>query len=165
RLEADGLYPILALSGGLLIYAVTNLVGGNGFLAAYCAGLVVGNSRLAHRHSIATFTEALAWGSQILMFMVLGLLVFPERLLPALGVSLAVTAVVLLVARPVAVFGTLGLLRGLSLGRYTFSVAERTLLAWAGLKGGVAISPAVVARLFGRPGAAYRANVVLLVVI
>src|SRR5690606_40070207 len=61
RLEAYGLYPILALSGGLLIYAVTNLIGGNGFLAAYSAGLVVGNARLAHRHAIATFTEALAW--------------------------------------------------------------------------------------------------------
>lgn len=165
RLEAYGLYPILALSGGLLIYAVTNLLGGNGFLAAYCAGLVVGNSRLAHRHSIATFTEALAWGSQILMFMMLGLLVFPERLLPALGVSLAVTAVVLFVARPLAVFGTLGLLRGLSLGRYAFSVAERTLLSWAGLKGAVPIILAIIPLRFGVPGAEFIFNVVFVVVI
>lgn len=165
RLEAYGLYPILALSGGLLIYAVTNLVGGNGFLAAYCAGLVVGNARLAHRHSVATFSEAIAWGGQILMFMVLGLLVFPERLLPALGVSLAVTAVVLLVARPIAVFGTLGLLRGMSLGRYSFTVAERTLLSWAGLKGAVPIILAIIPLRFGVPGAEYIFNVVFVVVI
>lgn len=165
RLEAYGLYPILALSGGLLIYAVTNLIGGNGFLAAYSAGLVVGNARLAHRHAIATFTEALAWGGQILMFMVLGLLVFPERLLTSLGVSLGITAVVLFLARPLAVFGTLGILRSLSLGRYTFSIAERTLLSWAGLKGAVPIILAIIPLSFGIPGAEFVFNVVFVAVI
>lgn len=165
RLEAYGLYPILALSGGLVIYSVTNLLGGNGFIAAYCAGLVVGNARLAHRHSIAAFTEALAWGGQILMFVVLGLLVFPERLLPNLGVALAITGVVLLVARPLAVFGTLGMLRALSLGRYSFTVPERTLLSWAGLKGAVPIILAIIPLSFGIPGAESIFNIVFVVVI
>ncbi|HZW99276.1 MAG TPA: potassium/proton antiporter [Trueperaceae bacterium] len=165
RLEAYGLYPILALSGGLVIYSVANLLGGNGFIAAYCAGLVVGNARLAHRHSIAAFTEALAWGGQILMFVVLGLLVFPERLLPNLGVALAITGVVLLVARPLAVFGTLGMLRALSLGRYSFTVAERTLLSWAGLKGAVPIILAIIPLSFGIPAAESIFNIVFVVVI
>lgn len=165
RLEAYGLYPILALSGGLLIYAVTNLLGGNGFIAAYAAGLIVGNARLAHRHSIAAFTEALAWGGQILMFVVLGLLVFPERLLPNLGIALAITGVVLFVARPLAVFGTLGILRALSLGRYGFTVQERTLLSWAGLKGAVPIILAIIPLSFGIPGAESIFNIVFVVVI
>ena len=165
RLEAYGLYPILALSGGLVIYAATNLLGGNGFIAAYCAGLIVGNAKLAHRHSIAAFTEALAWGGQILMFVVLGLLVFPERLLANLGVALAITGVVLLVARPLAVFGTLGMLRALSLGRYGFTVAERTLLSWAGLKGAVPIILAIIPLSFGIPGAESIFNIVFVVVI
>ncbi len=165
RLEAYGLYPILALSGGLLIYAVTNLLGGNGFIAAYAAGLIVGNAKLAHRHSIAAFTEALAWGGQILMFVVLGLLVFPERLLPNLGIALAITGVVLFVARPLAVFGTLGILRALSLGRYGFTVPERTLLSWAGLKGAVPIILAIIPLSFGIPGAESIFNIVFVVVI
>src|SRR5690606_22524958 len=165
RLEAYGLYPILALSGGLLIYAVTNLLGGNGFIAAYAAGLIVGNAKLAHRHSIAAFTEALAWGGQILMFVVLGLLVFPERLLPHLGLALAITGVVLFVARPLAVFGTLGILRALSLGRYGFTVPERTLLSWAGLKGAVPIILAIIPLSFGIPGAESIFNIVFVVVI
>ncbi len=165
RLEAHGLYPILALTGGLLIYSVTNLLGGNGFLAAYAAGIVVGNARLAHRHSIAAFTEALAWGGQILMFMVLGLLVFPERLVPMLAVALGITAVVLFVARPLAVFGTLGLLGALSLGRFTFTVAERTLLSWAGLKGAVPIILAIIPLSFGIPGAESIFNIVFVVVL
>src|SRR5690606_37597520 len=118
-----------------------------------------------HRHSIAAFTEALAWGGQILMFVVLGLLVFPERLLPNLGIALAITGVVLFVARPLAVFGTLGILRALSLGRYGFTVPERTLLSWAGLKGAVPIILAIIPLSFGIPGAESIFNIVFVVVI
>ncbi|HZJ10236.1 MAG TPA: potassium/proton antiporter [Trueperaceae bacterium] len=165
RLESFGLYPILALAGGLFIYAVTNIVGGNGFLAVYFAGLVLANSRLAHRYSIASFMEAVAWGSQILMFIMLGLLVFPDRLVEILPVALAITAVVMLLARPIAVMGTLGILRLLSFGRYTFDPRERVLLSWAGLKGAVPIILAIVPLTLGVTGAEYIFNVIFVVVI
>jgi len=165
KLESFGLYPILGLVGGLLIFALTNIIGGNGFLAAYFAGLVMANSRLAHRYNIMSFAEASAWGSQILMFLVLGLLVDPAQLLVTVPVALAITAVVMFLARPVAVVGTLGLLRAASLGRYYFSPAEQALLAWAGLKGAVPIILAIVPLSLGVPGADYIFNVIFVVVI
>lgn len=165
KLETFGLYPILGVVGGLLTFALTNIIGGNGFLAAYFAGLVMANSRLAHRYNIMSFAEATAWGSQILMFLVLGLLVDPGRLLVTVPVALAITAVVMFLARPIAVVGTLGLLRAASLGRYNFAPAEQALLAWAGLKGAVPIILAIVPLSLGVPGADYIFNVIFVVVI
>ena len=165
KLDSFGLYPILGLVGGLLTFALTNIVGGNGFLAAYFAGLVMANSRLAHRYNITSFAEAAAWGSQILMFLVLGLLVDPSELLVTVPVALLITAVVIFLARPIAVVGTLGLLRVVSLERYTFTPAEQALLSWAGLKGAVPIILAIVPLSLGVPGATYIFNVIFVVVI
>ena len=165
KLESFGLYPILTLAGGLFIYAITNIIGGNGFLAAYFAGLVLANTRLAHRYSIASFMEAVAWGSQILMFIMLGLLVYPDRMIQILPEALAITAVVMFLARPIAVMTTLGILRLLSFGRYTFDLKERVLLSWAGLKGAVPIILAIVPLTLGVPGAEYIFNVIFVVVI
>ena len=165
RLESFGLYPILGLAGGLFIYALTNIIGGNGFIAAYFAGLVLANTRLAHRFSIASFMEAVAWGSQILMFILLGLLVFPERMIQILPVALAITAVVMFAARPAAVMATLGVLRLMSFGRYSYSFKERLLLSWAGLKGAVPIILAIIPLTLGVPGADYIFNVIFVVVI
>ncbi len=165
KLETFGLYPVLGVVGGLLTFALTNIIGGNGFLAAYFAGLVIANSRLAHRYNIMSFAEAMAWGSQILMFLVLGLLVNPSQLLVIVPVALAITAVVIFLARPIAVVSTLGLLRGVSLGRYSFTVPEQVLLSWAGLKGAVPIILAIVPLSLGVPGADYIFNVIFVVVI
>lgn len=165
KLESFGLYPILGLAAGLLTFALTNIIGGNGFLAAYFAGLVMGNARLAHRYNVTSFVEAAAWASQILMFLVLGLLVDPTELLVTVPVALLITAVVMLLARPVAVLGTLGLLRFVSLNRFQFTPAEQVLLAWAGLKGAVPIILAIVPLSLGVPGATYIFNVVFVVVI
>jgi len=79
RLDAFGLYPVLALAGGLLCYASTTLLGGNGFLAVYVAGVILGNTPLVHKQSITGFMDELAWASQITMFTLLGLLAFPDR--------------------------------------------------------------------------------------
>lgn len=160
-----GLYPVLALAGGLLAYGISNLVGGNGYITIYFVGLMLANRPLTHRHGITTFMDGAAWGSQIVMFLVLGLLVFPDQLGPALPAALIVTAVLMLVARPLAVVATLAFTRLISRGRYHFTVPEQTLIAWAGLKGAVPIILAIVPLVERVPGGDFLFNVVFVVVI
>jgi cell volume regulation protein A len=90
RLEYDGLYPVLTIAGVLFIYSATALLGGNGYLAVYLAGLVLGNSTVIHRRSLMRFHDGLAWLMQIAMFVTLGLLVFPSQLIQVTGTGLLV---------------------------------------------------------------------------
>lgn len=142
KLEGFGLYPLLALAGGLLAYSVTNLVGGNGFLAIYLMGLVVGNNRVPHRQNLGYFMEGLAWGAQIVMFLLLGLLVFPDQLPGILPVALLITLVMTLIARPLAVYLCLEPVQRLT-KHHDFSWQEYSLLSAAGLKGAVPIILAI----------------------
>lgn len=98
---------MLALAGGLLCYAATSLIGGNGFLAVYVTGMVLGNAALAHQQNIMNFMDGIAWGAQIVMFLLLGLLVFPDRLPGILPYALLITFVAMFIARPFAVLVTL----------------------------------------------------------
>ncbi len=131
RLEYDGLYPPFLLSWAMIAYAVPALVGGSGFLSVYLAGIVIANRPLVHRKSLTGFFDGLAWLMQISMFLVLGLLVFPSRLPPLFGSALALSAFLILVARPIAVFFSL-----LGTGR---SVRQKGFIAWVGLRGAVPI--------------------------
>lgn len=164
RLDTPGLYPVMALAGGLLAYAATDLLGGNGFLAIYIVGLVLSNRPLSHRQSILDFMEGAAWGAQISMFLLLGLLVFPDRLLSILPVALLTTAVLIFVARPLAVWLTLQPLYRLT-SHYRFTWEEQLLLMWAGLKGAVPIILAVRPLLEGVPNGERLFNIVFVVVI
>ena len=131
QLEFEGLYPVLTVSVVALVYAATARIGGSGFLAVYLAGLVIGNSQIVHRRSLMRFLDAVAWLMQIGMFLVLGLLVFPSDL-PSIALrALAITAVLVLVARPLATF--------VSLALSGFGVRERLLVSWLGLRGAVPI--------------------------
>lgn len=161
--DSYGLYPVLALAGGLLSYAATNLLGGNGFLAIYVMGLVLGNHRLSHRQDIRNFMDGAAWAAQIGMFLLLGLLVFPDRLVAQLPVAFLITLWLVLIARPLSVVLTLLPLR--ALGRYRFSKREQVLLAWAGLKGAVPIILAIVPLLNRVPNGELIFNVAFVVVI
>lgn len=131
RLDYEGLYPVLSLSIVVLVFGLAAVLGGNGFLAVYLAGIVVGSSDILHKRSIMRFHDGLGWLMQIGMFLTLGLLVFPSDLLPVAGLGLAISMVLMFVARPIAVF--------LCLWRSEFNVRERTLVAWAGLRGAVPI--------------------------
>src|SRR5688572_27824713 len=99
RLEYDGLYPVLSLALVMFTYSFTEFVGGNGFLAAYLAGLIMGNSRFVHKVSLMRFHDGLAWLMQIIMFLTLGLQVFPSRLIPIIGIGFLVSLFLMLVAR------------------------------------------------------------------
>lgn len=162
--DSFGLYPVLVLAGGLCTYAATNLLGGNGFLAIYLVGLVLGNHPLAHRQNIGYFMDGAAWGGQIAMFLLLGLLVFPDQLVQHLPVALLMTAILMFVARPISVYLTLTPLYYLT-GHFYYSFKEQTLLSWAGLKGAVPIILAIIPLLDRVPNGELIFNIVFVVVI
>lgn len=142
KLNSSGLYPLLAFASGLFAYSATDLLGGNGFLAVYLVGLIVGNRRVSHRRNIISFMEGFAWGAQIVMFLLLGLLVFPDQLPGILPVALLLTLVLILVARPLAVVLCLEPIQRLT-SHHSFSWQEYALLSGAGLKGAVPIILAI----------------------
>jgi len=131
KLGYEGLYPVLTLALALLTYSVSNVLGGNGFLAVYLAGIIAGNSNFIHKRSLLQFHDGLAWLMQIAMFLTLGLLVFPSHLVPVMGLGLLIAICLIFVARPVAVF--------LSLLPSSFTLRERLFISWVGLRGAVPI--------------------------
>ena len=132
RLElAQALYPLLASSLALLVFAATASIGGSGFLAIYIAGLVMGNRKVHSAQNILRVHDGLAWLAQIGMFLVLGLLATPTDLLQVAHLGLLVAIILILVARPVAV--------ALCLVPFGFPWREQAFIAWMGLRGAVPI--------------------------
>jgi len=164
EIPAFGLYPILALAGALLVYSGTNLLGGSGFLAIYVTGLVLGNRPLMQGRVIRMFMDGVAWGAQISMFLLLGLLAFPDRLVASLPVAIAVTVALTLVARPASLALVLIPL-GRWAPRYRFDLRDITVLSWAGLKGAVPIILAIVPLLQRVPNGELLFDIVFVVVI
>lgn len=126
-----GLYPLLAAAGGLTTYGLTTVAGASGFLAIYIAGLVLGNTRMHAANNIRRVHDGLAWLSQITLFLMLGLLVTPSDLISTWHVGLLVAAVLIFVARPLAVW--------LSLLPFYFPWREQLFISWVGLRGAVPI--------------------------
>jgi cell volume regulation protein A len=148
---------VLASACGLLIFGVAAFAEGSGFLAVYLAGIVMGNSRLVFQRGIFLFHDAGAWFAQIIMFIVLGMLSFPSRLLDAAPEGLLVAAVLFFVARPVAVAA--------ALFPFRFSLREFVFISWVGLKGAVPITLATFPLLFQIEGAAEMFDIVFFVVV
>ncbi|HNS50852.1 MAG TPA: potassium/proton antiporter [Anaerolineae bacterium] len=157
RLGFEGLYPVLTLSLALLGFGLTDRIGGSGFLAVYLAGIVLGNSDFIHKKSLLRFHDGMAWIMQIVMFLALGLLVFPSRIVPVAGAGLAIAACLMLVARPIAVFATLLLSR--------LSWREKAFISWVGLRGAVPVILATYPLLAGIPQAELLFNAVFFVVL
>ena len=128
---SPGLYPLLALFGGVFVFGLAAVVQASGFLAVYLAGLIVGN-RVSHGlYNIQRFHDGFAWLAQISLFLMLGLLVSPHELLDYALSAILVGAVLILIARPIAVW--------FSLLPFQFSWQEKTFISWVGLRGAVPI--------------------------
>ncbi|MGH8457478.1 MAG: potassium/proton antiporter, partial [Stenotrophobium sp.] len=158
RLElSESLYPVLALFSGFLLFGLTSLIGGSGFLAVYLAGLVVGNRRVRALASIRRFHDGIAWMAQIGMFLILGLLVGPHQL-PAVAVpSLLIAGVLILVARPLSVL--------LSLLPFRLPWREQMFISWVGLRGSVPIVLATFPRIAGVEHAGLIFNITFFIVL
>ena len=126
----ESLYPVLLFSCVFFVFAFTNLLQGNGYLAVYIAGLVVGNRKLMHKRSLTTFFDGFTWLFQIVMFLTLGLLVNPSELPAVAGVGLLVAIFMIVVSRPISVFACLLPFR-------RFTTRARVYISWVGLRGAV----------------------------
>ena len=157
RLGYDGLYPILVLGILFLTFASAALLNGSGFLAVYLVGLTLGKTDFLHKRSLSRFYDGFAWLFQIIMFLTMGLLVFPSKLLPVMLPGLFLSVILIFIARPISVW--------ISLLPFHFSAREKTLLSWMGLRGAVPIILATYPRLAGLDQSDMIFNIVFFVVL
>lgn len=154
---SPGFYPLAAITGALAVFGLTGLLGGSGFLAVYLAGLVMGNRPMQSSQNIKRFHDGIASLSQIGMFLMLGIIVTPSELLPVSLDAALLAAVLILVARPLAVV--------LCLIPFRFPWREQLFIGWVGLRGAVPIILALFPLLAGLEQAAYFFHVVFFVVL
>jgi cell volume regulation protein A len=142
---AQGLHAPFVTTSALVIFGLASALSASGFLAVYLAGLVVGNRPTRAHNTVVVFLDAVTWLAQIVMFVLLGLLVWPQRLLESIFPALAVAAALMLIARPAAVF--------LCLAPFRFPWREKAFISWVGLRGAVGIFLASIPLLVGLPDA------------
>jgi len=131
KLEFDGLYSVMSLATVILIYTLTQSLRGNGFLAVYVAGVVLGNSNFIHKKSLTLLHDGVSWLMQSALFLTLGLLLYPSNLIHVASTGIILSAFLILFARPISVF--------LSLAFTKISIKEKLLISWVGLRGSVPI--------------------------
>ncbi|MCK1636667.1 potassium/proton antiporter [Bradyrhizobium sp. 157] len=153
----QGLHAPFVTTAALVVFGVAQIAHASGFLAVYLAGIIVGNRPTRAHNSVVTFLDAATWLAQIVMFVLLGLLASPQRLLDSVGPAVIVALVLMLVARPIAVL--------LCLVPFRFNWREKVFIAWTGLRGAVAIFLASIPMLVGLPKAYLYFDVAFVVVI
>lgn len=155
KLDTEGLYPVLVLAMIAFTFAFTDIIGGNGFLAVYLSALVLGNSDFIHKKSLIRFYDGQAWLMQIVMFLTLGLLVFPSQILPILGLGILISVFLIFVARPLGVF--------ISLAFFKVNVRDKLFISWVGLRGAVPIVFAIYPLIEGISNASMIFNLVFFI--
>lgn len=157
NLVYPGLYPVFGISVVLLTYSLTQLLEGNGFLAVYIAGIIMGNTVFLYRRHFINFQDSLAWIMQIGMFLLLGLLVNPHELPAVFPISLLCAAFLIFIARPLAVFACLY--------KSNYTTADKIFISWAGFKGAVPIILATYPLMYNYPDSGYLFNIIFFLVI
>ncbi|MCL2290116.1 MAG: potassium/proton antiporter [Bacteroidetes bacterium] len=132
NMSNHALYPILLIIMFFVLFSVTEFIHGNGFLAVYIGGVIVGNSKLMHKRSSKSFFDGFTWFAQITMFLTLGLLLNPSELLPVAGLALVIGIFMIIFARPLAVWGCLFPFRAIP-------PKAKFYVSWVGLRGAVPI--------------------------
>ena len=150
------LYAILLISIVFFTFTVTTKLYGNGYLAVYLAGIVIGNHKITFRKEIFSFLDGMTWMVQIVMFVALGLLVNPHEMLKVAPVALLIGIFMILAGRPLAVFLTLAPFRKISL-------ASKTYISWVGLRGAVPIIFATYPVIAGVEGSSLIFNIVFFI--
>lgn len=158
RMDNTSFYPILLLVLGVFIFAATYFLKGNGYLAVYIAGLVIGNSKFSHKRTSMKFMDGFAWMSQILLFITLGLLVNPAELVEVIVPALIVSAFLIFIGRPLTVFLTLIPFRKIGF-------RDNLYISWVGLRGAVPIIFAILPLAAGIPDARWIFNMVFVITI
>jgi cell volume regulation protein A len=131
KLDYEGLYPALMIALMFLTYSVTNFLHGNGFLAVYLSAIYLGNQELLHKRTIMKMYDGFAWLMQIVLFLTLGLLVFPSAIVPVIGIGLLISACLIFIVRPLAVF--------ICLAPFKVKSRIKWFYSWVGLRGAVPI--------------------------
>lgn len=141
KLDFEGLYPVLVIALMFMTFSATDFLGGNGFLAIYICSVYLGNQDLIHKKAILKMFDGLAWLMQIVLFLTLGLLVYPSEIIPYIGLGLLISLFLIIVARPLSVF--------ISLGFFPLKWRSKMYISWVGLRGAVPIVFATYALLAG----------------
>lgn len=155
--EFEGLYGVLMTGLIILLFSLTSSLGGSGFLAVYVAGLSLGNSEYIHKTSIARFVDGIAWIAQIIIFLTLGMLVFPSSLLSLWKEGLILALFMMLVARPLSVL--------IAAPNASLDLRKRLFISWIGLRGAAPIILATLPWSLGLPNAEFIFNLVFFIVL
>ena len=155
RLEYEGLYTVLVIAIMFFSFSATNFVGGNGFLAVYLSAVYLGNQELIHKKKILKAWDGFAWLMQIVLFLTLGLLVFPKQIVPVIGIGLIISLFLIVVARPVSIF--------ISLFLFRLRARSKWLISWVGLRGAVPIVFATYPLIAGADKAGMIFNIVFFI--
>lgn len=157
HLETEGLYSVFLLAMVLLTYGITNLLFGSGFLAVYVAGIILSNTNYLMKEKISHFFDGLAWLMQVIMFLTLGLFVFPSRLISIAIPSIIISLALMILARPISV--------GLCTMPFRLKKKEKIFVAWVGLRGAVPIILAIYPKIAGLPQGEMIFNLIFFVVL
>jgi len=157
NLDLDGLYSVFSIALVAFSYSFADFFGGNGFLSVYICGIVLGNSNIVHKKSLARFHDSISWLMQVVMYVVLGLMVSTSDMLSITLYGVVISFVLIFFARPIGVF--------LILMFTKTNIKEQILISWVGLRGAVPIILSIFPAVYGVPGSEFIFNIVFFVVI
>ncbi|MEX0965961.1 MAG: potassium/proton antiporter [Bacteroidia bacterium] len=155
KLDFEGLYPGLLLAVIFFTYSATEYIGGNGFLAVYICAVYMGNHSLIHKKSLMRFFDGVAWLMQIILFLTLGLLVFPSQIIPIVGIGIVISVFLIFIARPLSVL--------ICLAFFKMKIRNKIFISWVGLRGAVPIVFATYPLIAGLTNADLIFNIVFFI--